>query len=139
VLVYVYGVRYARDNPHKSDGETAALWETLGCDEVIAAIVLSDRMNAMHERHLRAADKEDRSNIPGTMKLFTENIEAALRKQSGEEIDETDKTYSLWRSRCKGWKKSPELWRAEMWGPAPDQLGCRAPKSVLEEMIAQPT
>jgi hypothetical protein len=134
ILVYVYGIRFARGNPHKSDAATAELLVSLGCDVVIASIVLYDRMNAMHERHLRIVDKEDRSNIPGTMKLFTENIEAALRRQSGEELDSADKAYSLWRSRVKGWKKNEKLWRTEQWGPAPRQPGCRVPKSVLAEV-----
>jgi hypothetical protein len=133
VLVYVYGARYARDNPHKSDMETATLWASLGCDSVIAAIVLFDRMSAMHERHLRVVDKSDRTHIPCTMKVFTENIEAALRRQSGAEIDDMEKVYSLWRSRIAGWRKKPTLWLTEMWGPVPFQPGCRAPRSVLSE------
>jgi hypothetical protein len=133
ILVYVYGVRYARDNPHKSDAETASLWASLGCDVVIAAIVLFDRMIAMHERHLRIVDKSDRTHIPCTMKVFTENIEAALRRQSGGEIDEIEKTYSLWRSRVAGWRKKPTLWLTEMWGPEPFAPGCRVPRSVLAD------
>jgi hypothetical protein len=133
ILIYVYGLRFSRDNPHKSDSATAQLWTSLGCDIVIASIVLFDRMNAMHERHLRIVDKEDRSNIPGTMKVFTENIEAALRRQSGEEVDSADKAYSQWRSRVKGWKSNVDLWRLEHWGPPPFADGCRVPKSVLAE------
>jgi hypothetical protein len=133
ILVYVCGNRYARDNPHATDMATATQWAKDGCDAVIAAIVLYDRMSAMHERHLHAVDKTDRTNVPGTLKLFTENIEAALRRQSGEELDSVDKAYSQWRSRVKGWKKNGKLWRIEDWGPAPHQPGCRVPKSVLAE------
>jgi hypothetical protein len=135
ILVYVYGARYASDNPHKSDAATAELWASLGCDVVIASIVLYDRMNAMHERHLRIVDKEDRSNIPGTLKVFTDNIGAALRRQSGEEIDGAEKAYSQWRARVKGCKKNANLWMLEQWGPAPNQPGCRVPRSVMAEFV----
>jgi hypothetical protein len=133
ILIYVYGQRHARDNPHATDKATAMLWASLGCDVVIASIVLYDRMNAMHERHLHAVDKNDRTNVPGTMKVFTENVEAALRRESGKEIDASEKWYSQWRSRLTPWKKN-KLWLNEMWGPRPNQAGCRAPKSLLSEI-----
>jgi hypothetical protein len=132
ILVYIFGNRYARDNPHATDMATAKLWAEQGCDAVIAAIVLYDRMSAMHERHLHTVDKTDRTNVPGTLKLFTDNIEAALRRESDAEVDECEKWYSQWRSRLTSWKKKG-LWLTEMWGPKPDQDGCRAPKSLISE------
>lgn len=130
-LIYLYGQRYARDNPHKTDMETAKKWVDDGLKLEIACFVFFDRMNYMHEKHLRHHGKGDRSDIPGSLKLFDENIECAIRKMGGEELDEWEKVNNQWRSRFKGWQKDRKLWRPEMWGPEPFEIGCRVPSAIL--------
>jgi hypothetical protein len=133
-LVYIYGSAFARENPSKNDHKTAKAWIAEGLDPVVAAWVFWDRMSWMHEKSLRHHDKSDRTNIPGSLILFDENIRSALRRISAgsHEIDGVDRILSQWRSRVNGWHKS-KIWLGDMWGPAPDDRGCRAPKSVLSE------
>jgi hypothetical protein len=132
-LIYVYGAAFARDNPNKTDIATAKPWIEAGADVVVVSWVFFDRMSWMHEKHLRSQDKKDRTNIPGTLKVFDENVMAALRRMNGSEIDAFETRLSLWRSRMKGWKKYPNQWRVELWGPQPFQPGCRVPALVLRE------
>ena len=133
-LIYVYGQTFARDNPNRTDMETAKRWIALGADQVIVSWVFFDRMSWMHEKHVRGHDRKDRTNVPGSLKVFDDNVEAAVRRVKGiGQIDAWEADLSLWRSRLKGWKKFPQLWRTEMWGPPPFEAGCRAPKSMLHE------
>jgi len=87
-LVYVYGYRDARDNPHKTDMETATKWIEAGLSVEVACFVFFDRMNWMHEKHLRFHSKSDRTNIPTCLKIFDQNIEAAIRRAKGEHFDD---------------------------------------------------
>lgn len=131
-LVYVYGYRDARDNPHKTDMETATKWVEAGLSVEVACFVFFDRMNWMHEKHLKFHSKSDRTNIPTCLKVFDENIEVAIRRAKGEHFDMWENNISLWRARYKGWLKNKAIWRKEMWGPAPDEKCCRVPKEVFE-------
>ena len=133
-LVYLYGQRYARDNPHKTDMETATLWIDKGITLEIACFVFFDRMSYLHEKHLKNHDKGDRSDIPHSLKLFDDNIECAIRKIGGDELDEWEKVNNQWRARCRGWKKDRKFWRPEMWGPEPFKEGTRVPNSILNEI-----
>ena len=60
---YIWGYGRGRDNPHKSDRETAKRWISEGLIVPIAAIVFFDRMGDMHERWLRT-DAKDRTHLP---------------------------------------------------------------------------
>jgi len=133
-LIYVYGQAFARDNPNKTDMETAKRWVDLGADQIVVSWVFFDRMSWMHEKHLRGQNQKDRKNVPGSLKLFDENVVAAIRRvKGGGQTDAWEASLSLWRSRLKGWSKAPQLWRIEMWGPPPFEEGCRVPKSVLND------
>lgn len=131
-LDYVYGSRYGRDNPHKSDAETAQHWIDDGLTVPVAYFVFHRQMSIMHEKWLRD-DLRDRSHIPHSLKLFDENIEAGIRRANGDEVTPWDMEESKWRSRIKGWKRNPDFWNVDMWGPRPNQLGCRAPCALLKE------
>jgi hypothetical protein len=131
-LDYVYGRRYGRDNPHKSDAETAERWINAGLTVPVACFVFFRQMNVMHEKWLRD-DLRERSHFPHSLKLFDENMEAAIRRAHGDEVTTWDMEESKWRSRLKGWKRNPTFWNVENWGPRPDQPGCRAPRSLLAE------
>lgn len=134
-LIFVYGQKYARDNPHKSDEETAKKWADAGCDVFISAIVFHERMSMMHERFLRNKElrEENRRNIPAALSVFEENIYLALRVEGvGGVIDITEISDSQWRARLFGYKNG-RGWHAEMWGPIPDEPGCRVPIRILKE------
>jgi hypothetical protein len=135
VREYVFGYGLGRDNPHKDDKKTAETWIAEGATLLVAIMVFYEQMSWMHEKFLRFGNAKDRSYLPASLKVFNENIEAALRRQkSGGQTDETEKAYSLWRSRCKGWLKDKRLWQINMWGPEPFQEGNRVPKSILQEL-----
>lgn len=131
-LTRIFGRRYGRDNPHKSDEATARDWLELGCDAYIATIVFHDRMGMMHERHLRTRDENDRANVPGTLKVFTSDIEMALRVNNGGGMSMWEAEESRWRSRLTAFF-GHGFWLPDMWGPSPKEHRCRAPVSVLEE------
>lgn len=134
-LIHIYGSTYARENPSKNDHKTAATWIAEGLDPIVAAWVFWDRMSWMHEKSLRHHDKSDRTNIPGSLILFDENIRSALRRinTGSHEIDGVDRVYSQWRSRLNSWQKA-KIWLDDMWGPNPDNPECRVPRSVLVEL-----
>jgi hypothetical protein len=134
-LEYVYGRCYGRDNPHKSDVETAKRWITAGLTVPVACFVFYRQMNLMHEKWGRD-ELRDRSHIPHALKVFDENIEAGIRRAKDGALSAWDMAESQWRARVKGWLKRPELWNADMWGPPPGVEGCRAPRSVLVEVRA---
>lgn len=136
ILDYVYGRRYGRDNPHKSDTETAQDWIDGGITLTIATAVFYHRMSQMHERFLRQQDDRDRSNIPGSLKVFDENIESAIRRVKNEgQTDPWESVDSRWRMRI-GYFLKNRKWLDDLWGPAPDQPGCRAPVRLLGELIS---
>jgi hypothetical protein len=117
-LDYTYGRELGRDNPHKSDIETAQRWVAAGADLVLCVMVFTQQMAWMHEKYLRSGHLRDRALIPHSLKVFDENIAAAIRLVKAGGVDDTEKAYSLWRSRVKGWQRNPRLWRTESWGPA---------------------
>lgn len=130
-LIFYYGQRYARENPHKTDAETAQKWFDAGCTVILAALVFGERMAMMHERFLRNINPNDCTNIPALLSIFEENIYSALRREGvGGVIDAWEAAESQWRARINGWKKK-KIWLPEMWGPAPGQHGCRVPKRFL--------
>ena len=131
-LDYTYGRRYGRDNPHKTDAETAQRWLDAGLTVPVACFVFHRQMSIMHEKWLRY-DLRDRAHIPHSLKVSDENIEAGIRRAQGEEVTTWDMEESKWRSRVKGWRRNPAFWNAEIWGPHPDQPGCRAPRSLLKD------
>lgn len=134
-LIYVFGQAFARENPHKSDMEIATIWTQSGLSIVLATMVFYDRMNYMHERYLKSGHLKDRQFIPHSLKIFSENIESAIRRQTGDgEFDLWEREISKWRSRCNGWLKNKALWRTEMWGPEPFSSGCRAPHLILRAL-----
>jgi hypothetical protein len=57
-----------------------------------------------------------------------------IAREDGEEVDMWEAEYSRWRSRCRGWLKSPILWREAHWGPPPFTLGNRIPSIILLEI-----
>ena len=130
-LIYIYGQRYARENAYKDDTETASQWIKEGITIEIACFVFFKEMSWMHEKFLHWHNSQDRKLIPHSLKVFNENIEAAIRKSTGEEMDEWEKTISLWRARYRGWIKNKSHWQREMWGPEPDEKGTRVPKSLM--------
>jgi hypothetical protein len=62
-LEFVYGRQYGRDNPHRSDSQTAARWIDGGLTLPVACFVFYRQMNLLHEKWLRD-DLKDRSHIP---------------------------------------------------------------------------
>ena len=66
------------------------------------------------------------------MKVFDENIQSAILRFQRGEVEVWEGEISRWRSRMNGWKRNSGLWNESMWGPAPDQPGCRAPKEILK-------
>jgi hypothetical protein len=132
---YVFGRSLGRDNPHASDLVTAKRWVSEGLTLTIAVIVFHEQMSWMHEKFLRFGDGKDRRYLPTSLKVFNENIETAIRRmQNGGHFDTWESEILKWRSRCKGWKKDPNLWRAESWGPPPFHDGCMVPREVLKEL-----
>jgi hypothetical protein len=138
-LTYIYGSAYARENPSKNDHKTASAWISEGLDPVVAAWIFWDRMSWMHEKFLHHHDKADRTNIPGSLILFDENIRSAVRRVNtgSHEVDSVDRILSQWRARVQGWI-SKKIWIPEMWGPEPFQSGNRVPRTVLEEFSQHP-
>lgn len=137
-LEYVYGRRMGRDNPYKEDRATAQAWIDDGLEPFLAAIVFHEQMSKMHERFLH--NNQDRKHVPCSLKVFSENIDAAIhRYKRGGNYDVWENQDLQWRSRVKGWMKRPELWQIEHWGPAPGKIDCRVPKSVLRELDLLPT
>ncbi|MDE2099114.1 MAG: hypothetical protein KGL39_17805, partial [Patescibacteria group bacterium] len=93
------------------------------------------QMNWMHEKFLRYGNGKDRKYFPGTLKLFNENIESAMRKyKNGGQFDEAERSDSRWRARCKAWMKNPNLWQENQWGSAPNTLTTRVPKTIIKEL-----
>lgn len=136
-LDFVYGRRWGRDNMHKTDMQTAQEWILAGVTVPLATIVFHTQMVRMHERWLHQHDLSDRSNIPGCLKIFDENIESAIRRQlaGGAELDVWEQVDSQWRARVKGWIKNPNAWNIDMWGPLPNANDCRVPKRVIAELV----
>lgn len=131
---YVFGRSLGRDNPHASDITAAKKWIAMGLTLPIAVIVFHEQMTWMHEKFLRFGGAKDRSYLPAALKVFDENIETAIRKvMNGGHFDIWENEVVKWRARCKAWKKHPELWRFEDWGPEPLKRGCRVPRDVLME------
>jgi hypothetical protein len=96
-------------------------------------MVFTKEMAWMHEKYLRSGHLRDRQFIPHSLKVFDENIAAAMRRAKGDGVEDWEKTDSLWRARIAGWRRKPQTWQQEMWGPAPGQPGCRAPQQVMLE------
>jgi hypothetical protein len=135
-LEYVYGRSYGRDNPHKSDDETALRWIDAGLTLHVACFVFYRQMNIMHELWTRD-NLRDRSHIPHSLKVFDENIEAGIRRhKGGGDWSASDMVDSLWRARLRVWTESPSWWNHDMWGPPPGTPGCRAPRAVIAEAFA---
>lgn len=131
----IFGIALGRDNPYREDKATAQKWIDGGLTFVVAVCVFFEQMSWMHEKFLRYGQAKERSYLPASLKVFDENIEAAIRKQKGggqTEFWETE--ISRWRSRCRGWKRNPQLWNSNQWGPAPFEAGSRIPKAVMEEL-----
>lgn len=130
---YIFGYSWGRDNPHKSDMETAKRWIDEGVTITLAVIVFHEQMTWMHEKFLRFGEAKDRSYLPASLKVFDENIEAAIRRsQSGGQSEFWEGEISRWRARLKGWQKNPTLWNENQWGPPPDADGNRLPKELHE-------
>jgi hypothetical protein len=130
-LDYAFGRSLGRDNPHASDISTAQRWIDEGADLVLCIMVFTQQMAWMHEKYLRSGHLRDRSFIPHSLKVFDENIAAAVRVIKAGGVDETEAVYSQWCARVHGWKRNPKTWRTEHWGPAPGEAGCRVPASLL--------
>lgn len=132
-LAFIYGHRYARDNPHKTDAATAQHWVDDGLDPILATLVFGQYMAMMHERFLRNTDPNDRRNIPAVLSLFDDNILSALRRDGiGGQVDMWEQAQSQWRARLTAFF-AKGYWLPDNWGPAPNERGCRAPMSVIEE------
>lgn len=131
---YIFGYAFARDHPHITDTKTANEWIDKGLSLVVAVMVFFEQMNWMHEKFLRYGQGKDRSYLPASLKVFNDNIEAAIRKSKGYEVDNFDKSMSLWRSRCLAWKKNQKLWIVNMWGPPPSEKNNRVPHLIVEEL-----
>jgi hypothetical protein len=136
-LDYTFGRSLGRDNPHKDDAATAHSWVSNGADLVLCIMVFSHEMSWMHEKYLRSGPLRERRFIPHSLKVFDENIAAALRRsRAGGHADDWEKADSLWRSRVTGWTRKPALWRAETWGPPPGKPGCRVPPPIVRTILA---
>lgn len=136
-LIYIYGQRYARENPHKLDKELAKKWIDEGCDLFLATISFVGGMNRMHEQslHHRPGTPEERKFVPTSLAAFNDNIHAAIRRHVSEgEISSWDSTESQWRARLSVYKRTGQ-WIENMWGPEPGQPGCRAPQRLIDEII----
>lgn len=134
ILDYVYGRSRGRDYPSKSDEKTAEEWISAGLTVPIASLIFYQRMSLMHERWLSNFDPHSKINYPALLSVFDENIKAALArvKSGGDPVSVWEQSESQWLARLNGFF-SKKLWQAEMWGPSPDDLGCRAPQRLIEE------
>ena len=139
-LTYVYGKKYAREYPAKNDSKKAAAWIARGLTVPIATIVFYHQMTRMHERWRRQPEK-DRTEIPGSIGVFDENLEAAILRASGVELDFRERADASWRNRFKGWIKGFP-WYENMWGMPPlNEDGSiskksRMPRYLIEELLA---
>jgi hypothetical protein len=133
VLEYTWGRQYGRDNPFREDAETAAAWIEQGVTLTVATIVFHEQMTRMHEKSVRQNDL--RAFLPRALKVFDENIAAAIRRQSGGEVSMWDIEESRWRSRLLAYRKNPESWNVEQWGYTPLSAYCSAPKRLIREII----
>ena len=132
---YIFGHSIGRDNPHKDDKETAEKWIKDGLTFVVAVMVFYEQMNWMHEKFLRFGNGKDRQYLPASLKVFDENIEAAIRRaKNGGQSDFWERGIAQWRARCNGWIKDKSLWRENSWGAEPFKEGNRVPKQVLDEL-----
>lgn len=132
-LEYVWSRNYGRDNPQKTDHETAQRWINEGLTNFGATIVFYEQMVRMHERWLRH-DAASREDIPKAIKIFEENIQTMIYKLKHGAPEVWEVELSKWLARCRGWMKAPELWNTDMWGPAPNENGTRAPKNILVDL-----
>lgn len=134
---YFFGCALGRDNPQKSDLETAQAWIDEGVTLATATIVFTEQMAWMHEKFLKHGGGKDRSYLPASLKVFDENIEVAIRKvKNGGHFDIWESEILRWRCRCRAWSKDPSSWKVGHWGPAPFEKGCRVPKEVLANLNA---
>ncbi|CAM5999264.1 unnamed protein product [Sphagnum balticum] len=138
-LTYVYGKKYAREYPAKHDSKNAEEWIKKGLTLPVACFVFYHQMSRMHERWLRRPES-DRYEIPVGISVFDENLEAAIRRASGVELDEAEKSEALWRNRFRGWLKGYP-WYENMWGSPPltedgsISKKCRIPMHIIEEIL----
>lgn len=132
---YIFGYGLGRDNPNKDDKATATKWVEQGLSLVVAVMVFYEQMTWMHEKFLRFGNGKDRQYLPASLKVFDENIEAAIRRaKNGGQTEFWEGEISKWRARCKGWLKDKALWRENMWGVEPFKEGNRIPRQVLDEI-----
>lgn len=134
ILDYVYGRNRGRDYESKDDAKYAQDWIDQGLTIPIASAVFYQRMEMMHERWLRNHDPHSQVNYPAVLKLFHENIFAALNrvKQGGEQLAVWELSESKWKARLNGWY-GKKLWNRDMFGPTPDEPDCRCPPRLMAE------
>lgn len=132
---YIFGYSLGRDNPHKDDEATAEHWITAGVTLVVAVMVFFEQMSWMHEKFLRFGGAKDRSYLPASLKVFDDNIAAAIRRSNGGGQSEPwENNIAQWRSRCKAWQRNKSSWISNHWGSEPFEDGCRVPKEILTEL-----
>ena len=109
-----------------------------GADLVLCVMVFTQQMAWMHEKYLRSGHLRDRALIPHSLKVFDENIAAAIRLVKAGGVDDTEKAYSLWRSRVKGWQRNPRLWRTEFVGACLQRQVAECPNRCFPSCLVAP-
>ena len=139
-LTYVYGRKYKREYPAKNDSKKAAAWIAKGLTVPVATIVFYHQMTRMHERWLRKPES-DKTEIPGSIGVFDEHLDVAIRRAHGIELDAMEKADASWRNRFKGWLKGFP-WYENLWGSPPlnpdgsISKKTRLPQYLLAELLA---
>lgn len=116
-LAYVYGRKYRREYRQKNDPANAQKWIDDGLTLPVACFVFYHQMSRMHERWMRKPES-DREEIPKGLSIFEEHIKTAIRRASGYEVSEDEKSESQWRNRYFGWLKG-HAWYENLWGAPP--------------------
>lgn len=142
ILDYVFGRSRGRDYPAKEDIKYATQWLEQGLTLPIACAVFYHRMSAMHDLWLKQINHADNKHIPATLKFFDEAITAGINrhKAGGEPIASWEQSESQWRARLRlFFNRLPNrCWNHDLWGPAPDEDGCRASPRLLAEAKKRP-
>ena len=120
-VMVVWGARREYENRH--DEDTAKEWIERGADLVTVAITCMMQFDQMEKKGMKA---------PKSLNIIDGDITGTMNRESGNVIDVWELQLSRWTARVANWKEHPEWWLDEMWGPRPNEKGCRAPQDILK-------
>ena len=119
-IVDLWGAALARAWPHPKDKMIADRWLATGATLPMCERAFVETLEKRHSRKL---------TIPFSLSYFENMIRDAITTNAEAVPDDPDTL--RWRARVMGWRRNAALWREEMWGPAPDQPGCRVPRRAI--------